>query len=72
MIISPSEAVAAGPAVLVDCASAVVQVAALEPDGGVRWARSESEAGLGLFACLEDLSIEPLKVGAWIYCRGPG
>ena len=67
-----AEVTAAAPAVLIDCASAVIQVGELTPSGGSRWARSETEAGLGLFACLEELSIAPDRVESWVFCTGPG
>ena len=67
-----AEVTAAAPAVLIDCASAVIQVGELTPSGESRWARSEAEAGLGLFACLKELSIAPERVEAWIFCTGPG
>lgn len=63
---------AAGPAVLVDCASNVIQVAALDSAGRHRWARSETEAGLGLFTCVEELALDPGTVNAWVFCTGPG
>lgn len=66
------EVSAAGPAVLVDCASSVIQVAVLDPTGAHRWARSETEAGLGLFACVEELALDPAEVNAWVLCTGPG
>lgn len=69
---SPAEVAAAGPAVLIDCASAVIQVGLLDPKGDHRWARSESESGVGLFSCLEDLRIEPSAVPSWVFCAGPG
>ncbi len=69
---SPAEVTAAGPAVVIDCASTVIQVGALDPAGAHRWARSELEAGLGLFCCLEELHIEPRAVESWIFCAGPG
>lgn len=69
---SLDEVATAGPAVLIDCASTVIQIADLEPAGRHRWAKSESEAGLGLFACLDDLAIDPLSVNTWVFCSGPG
>ncbi|MFM8617938.1 MAG: peptidase M22 [Opitutaceae bacterium] len=66
------EGCAAGPAVVVDWASSVFQVAVLDPTGAHRWARSETEAGLGLFACVEELALDPAAVNAWVLCTGPG
>lgn len=66
------EVSAAGPAVLVDCASSVIQVAVLDPTGAHRWARSETEAGLGLFSCIEELALDPAAANAWVLCTGPG
>lgn len=67
-----NEVSAAGPAVLIDCASSVIQVAVLDPTGAHRWARSETEAGLGLFACVEELALVPTGVNVWVLCTGPG
>ena len=36
------------------------------------WARSTSEAGVGVFKCLEELGIQPDEVGAFVFCDGPG
>ncbi len=69
---SLAEVTATESAVLIDCASSVIQVAILEPSGEARWAKSTEEAGLGLFSCLEDLSIEPPRAASWIFCTGPG
>lgn len=66
------EVSAAGPVVLVDCASSLIQVAVLSSAGAHRWARSETEAGLGLFTCFEELALDPAAASAWVLCTGPG
>lgn len=60
---------------VIDAASAVVQVGALGADGAARtarWVTSSEEAGIGVFQCIEQLAIEPLGMGAFVFCEGPG
>lgn len=60
------------PVLLIDAASARVQVALLAGDGTGDWATATEEAGIGVFRCLEQLGVQPSYVGAFIYCDGPG
>lgn len=67
-----------GPALLLDAASARVQVgwlnptSASEPPFSARWESAEDEAGVALFRCLESLHQNPADARAFIYCDGPG
>jgi tRNA threonylcarbamoyladenosine biosynthesis protein TsaB len=66
------------PALLLDAASARVQVGWLEagsvsdPPHSARWQSSEDEAGVALFRCLESLAADPSEARAFIFCDGPG
>lgn len=63
---------------LVDAASAVIQVGWLEhqpnhPTGFVaRWETRAEEAGIGLFHALAALNAKPADAGAFVFCDGPG
>ncbi len=59
------------PVLLLDAASARVQVGWIEA-GGSRWQSAEEEAGVGLFRCLEALGVRPSEAGAYVFCDGPG
>jgi tRNA threonylcarbamoyladenosine biosynthesis protein TsaB len=61
-----------GSLLLIDAASARVQVAWLAPDQPARWAGSDDEAGVGVFRCLAELAVTPADAGAFLYCDGPG
>jgi tRNA threonylcarbamoyladenosine biosynthesis protein TsaB len=61
-----------GPLLLIDAASARIQVGWLRPDQPARWAGSDEESGVGVFQCLEQLAISPADAGAFLYCDGPG
>lgn len=61
-----------GPLLLIDAASARIQVGLLQPDQPARWAGSDEESGVGVFKCLEQLALQPADAGAFIYCDGPG
>ena len=61
-----------GTLLVLDAASARVQVGLLRADASAAWATSEAEAGVGVFRCLEQLAVEPTKAGAFVYCDGPG
>jgi len=61
-----------GPVLLVDAASARVQVGLLSAGQPARWASSEEEAGVGVFRCVAQLGIAPGDVGAFVFCDGPG
>jgi len=60
------------PVLLIDAASARVQVALLAGDGTGDWATSTDEAGIGVFRGLEELRAQPAAVGAFVFCDGPG
>ena len=63
---------------LIDAASAVIQVGWLElqpnsPTGfAARWESRAEEAGIGLFRALEALNAKPAEAGAFAFCDGPG
>jgi tRNA threonylcarbamoyladenosine biosynthesis protein TsaB len=59
-------------ALVIDAASAVIQVGLLRPDGRDLWARSTEESGVGIFKCLEELNVAPLQIETLAYCEGPG
>ncbi len=60
------------PLLLIDAASARVQVGMLGPGTSARWASAEEEAGTGLFRCLEQLGVDPDLPAAFAFCEGPG
>jgi tRNA threonylcarbamoyladenosine biosynthesis protein TsaB len=61
-----------GSALLLDAASARVQVGLLHRDQAAQWAGSDEETGIGIFRCLEQLAVQPADIGAFVYCDGPG
>lgn len=60
------------PVVVLDAASALVQVGVVGPDQRVRFETSPDEAGVAVFSCLAALGVAPTRVATWIYCDGPG
>lgn len=60
------------PVLLLDAASARVQVGWLGAGRPPAWSESADEAGVALFRCLEALDVKPLDAGAFVFCRGPG
>lgn len=60
------------PLLVLDAASARVQVGALWNDGRAEWRASDEEAGVGLFQCLQQLPLAPGDAGAFVFCEGPG
>lgn len=61
------------PALLIDAASSVVQVAALLPDGRMEWQTATAEAGIGIFEAVAQLqTLDPGRATTFIYCDGPG
>ncbi len=60
------------PLLILDGASARVQVGALWHDGRSEWRTSDEEAGVGLFQELERLPLAPGEAGAFVFCEGPG
>lgn len=61
-----------GPVLLLDAASARVQVGWLEAGRDARWAAVEEEAGTGVFRAIGELGVEVGAAGAFVYCDGPG
>ncbi len=57
---------------LLDAASAVVHAAWLRRDAPPQWARTEEEAGRGLFTLVEQLGPDCVNADAFVYCEGPG
>ncbi len=62
------------PLLLLDAASARVQVGFFESPGSLqgRWASSEEEAGVGLFRCIEELGADLGAVRSFAFAEGPG
>ena len=65
-------ATAHAPLLVLDAAASRVQVGVVERDGSARWAGSEQEAGIALFALLRHLEVKPAAIGAFVFCAGPG
>ena len=61
-----------GSLLLIDAASARVQVGWLTPGRPARWAGSDDEAGVGVFRSLAELAVAPADAGAFLFCDGPG
>lgn len=59
------------PVLLLDAASALIQVGWIEA-GQTRWQSSPAEAGVGLFQAIEALGVDVGQAGAFVYCDGPG
>lgn len=60
------------PLLLIDAASARIQVGWLAQDAPARWANSTDEAGVGIFRGVEALGVDPGTAGALVFCDGPG
>jgi tRNA threonylcarbamoyladenosine biosynthesis protein TsaB len=60
------------PLLLIDAASARIQVGLLEADSAPRWSSRTDEAGVGIFECLDELDIAIEKVRSFAFCEGPG
>jgi len=60
------------PVLLIDAASAVVQVGVLAPAREPRWAARAGEAGVAVFECLDLLGAEIGAMRAFAFCEGPG
>lgn len=58
--------------ILLDAASTRIQVGLLSHQQDARWASADTEAGTGIFACIEQLAINPAEISAMIFCNGPG
>ena len=61
------------PLLLIDAASARIQVGFFETAGGTaRWQTADAEAGIGVFQCIEALGVELDAVRGFAFCEGPG
>jgi tRNA threonylcarbamoyladenosine biosynthesis protein TsaB len=60
------------PLLLLDACSSRVQVGWLANEAAMRWAHSDEEAGIGLFKCIEQLSVQPQDAAGFLFCDGPG
>jgi tRNA threonylcarbamoyladenosine biosynthesis protein TsaB len=60
------------PLLLLDAASAIVQVGVLARGAPPRWASLETDAGAGVFECLELLDADIGAMQAFAFCEGPG
>jgi len=57
---------------LLDAASSRIQVGLLSRQHEARWASADTEAGTGIFSCIDQLGIKPTSVSAVTFCAGPG
>ncbi len=60
------------PLLVIDAASARVQVGVLAADGSARWQVSEEEAGIAIFQGVSALGLNPQDAAAFLFCEGPG
>ncbi len=60
------------PVLLIDAASTRIQVGLLEAAGPSRWSCASDEAGVAVFACLDELEADIGQVRAFAFCEGPG
>lgn len=60
------------PALVIDAASAQVQVGLLRPDQTSVWHSGTDEAGVAVFRGIEQLAVDPMAVSAFVFCDGPG
>jgi tRNA threonylcarbamoyladenosine biosynthesis protein TsaB len=60
------------PLLLIDAASARVQVGWVTGDTDWRWKSSEDEAGVAIFMCLDQLGSDIAAANAFVFCDGPG
>src|SRR6267142_6499721 len=60
------------PLLILDAASARVQVGVWRRDGTSDWQSSDEEAGIGVFRGIEKLGVRVADVGAFVFCDGPG
>ncbi len=57
---------------VIDAASSLIQTGWLSDRAESRWASAETDAGTGIFTCIEQLEINPTQVAAAVFCEGPG
>jgi tRNA threonylcarbamoyladenosine biosynthesis protein TsaB len=60
------------PALVIDAASAQIQVGCFNPDGTQGWETSGDEAGVAVFQGVEKLGVDLQRIASFIYCDGPG
>jgi tRNA threonylcarbamoyladenosine biosynthesis protein TsaB len=60
-----------GPVLILDAAASVVQVGLVGADGA-RWVSAKEEAGVAVFAGVEQLRVDFEAVSALVFCEGPG
>lgn len=60
------------PALVIDAASAQIQVGLLRADRPPVWHTSMDEAGVAVFRGIEQLGVDPMSVAAFVFCDGPG
>lgn len=60
------------PALVIDAASALVQVGVMASDGSTKWQTSTDESGVAIFQCIERHGIDPQEMAAFVFCEGPG
>jgi tRNA threonylcarbamoyladenosine biosynthesis protein TsaB len=60
------------PVLLIDAASTRIQVGLLDAAAPPRWSCGTDEAGVAVFACLEELGADLATVRAFAFCEGPG
>jgi tRNA threonylcarbamoyladenosine biosynthesis protein TsaB len=60
------------PLLILDAASATIQVGRLAEGEPARWSSRTDEAGVGLFECLDELDVAVDSVRAFAFCEGPG
>lgn len=60
------------PALVIDAASAQIQVGLLRADQPPAWHTSTDEAGVAVFRGIEQLGVDPMAVSAFVFCDGPG
>lgn len=60
------------PLLVLDAASARIQVGVFAGDISARWESSAAEAGVGLFRSVEALRLDLENVAAFAFCEGPG
>jgi len=57
---------------VLDAASTRIQVGWFGKEEAARWWSGFEEAGTGLFRGIEAVCSDPMSVGAWAFCDGPG
>lgn len=60
------------PLLLIDSASARVQVGLFRPGENGHWASADEEAGAAVFRCVAQLGVDLETVAAFAFCEGPG